>query len=170
MDWLAWTEGAVIRLTTIVVTIFLGIILAKLLGKITKHVLEQAEINRLLRQSGVQAIDERIAKIVEYTIYAFAMLLILQELGLTRIVLGILIIAAAIVLTATILLAIRNFIPNMIHGPKVKKEYKDKIGKTVKIGSVKGKLLKIGIIQSVVSDREKHYITHTYTIRQLQAN
>lgn len=169
-DIFAMTEGAVLRITTALVTLFVGIIIAKLAGKITKHILEQAEINRLLKESGIKAIDQRIAAIAEYTIYIFTALLILQELGLTRIVLTIVIVFAAAILTITLLISIRNVIPNLIHGIRVRKAYKDKVGKEVKIGYVKGKLKRIGPLQSIVHEKEDHYITHTYTAKQLQAN
>lgn len=170
MDFWTWAEGTIITITIVVVTILLGITIAKILGRVTKHVLAQAEVNRLLKQSGIKAIDQRVGAIVEYAVYVITILLVLQQLGLTRIVLGIIIIGGTLAIIISSALALRSIVPNMIHGWQVKKKLKHKIGKEVKIGMVKGKLEKVGMMQSIVLDKEKLYIPHSYTAKQLQAD
>lgn len=169
-DIWSWAEGAVITATIVTVTILIGITLAKILGRVTQRLLAEAEVNRLLKQSGVKAIDQRVGSLVEWAIYSITGLTVLQELGLTRIAIGIVIIGGSTLIGLSILLALRSFVPNYVHGFKVRKELKNKIGKEVKIGMVEGKLLKIGRIQSIIMEKEKHYLPHSYTAKQLQAN
>ena len=172
-DLLSLAEGAVLKATAVIVSLFLGIVIAKLSGKITKHILAQAEINRLLKKSGIKAIDQRVGSMVEWAIYIFTILFILQQLGLTRVVLTILVIASTLIITLSAIIAFRNFIPNAVQGLFIRKELDRHVGKKVEIGSVKGRLKKVGIIQSIIIDGEKHYIPHVYSqkhIKQLQAS
>lgn len=167
MEFLQLAEGAVLAISTTLITLFLGILLAKLVGKIVQHVLAQAEINRLLKQSGITSIDERVARLAEYTIYAGTILFILQQLGLTRIVFGILITIALILIVASIALSIRDFIPNATQGLFIRKKLKHHLGKKIKIGNTAGLLDRIGIIQSTLQGKELHYVPHVYTAKHM---
>jgi hypothetical protein len=156
-------ENILYTITTVLITLFIGVILAKLLGRLVKRVLAEAEINRLLKDSGIKAIDQRVANIVEIAVYAITGLLILQGLGWTQVVLGIVIVASAAALVAFLFLTLRTFIPNWIQGFSVKKELRKKIGQEIEIGDVKGKLIEVKPSYSIVLEREKIYIPHRYT-------
>lgn len=158
---------------TVLVTIFLGFVVAKLLGRLVNRILSEAEINRLLKQSGIKAIDQRIARIVEIAVYVITVLVVLQQLGLTQIVIAIIVIATALALGLFLFLALKSNVPNFLKGFAVRKELKKHVGDIIEIGGVKGKLTKVGLIQSLIHEKEKIYIPHSYSakyIKQLQAD
>jgi len=167
MEFFQLAEGAVLTISTTLITLFLGVLLAKLISRIIQHVLSQAEINRLLKQSGITSIDERIARIAEYLIYSATVLFILQQLGLTQIVFIVLTILASILIIASIALSIRDFIPNALQGLFLRKKLTHHLGQNIKIGNTSGVLDHIGIIQSRIASREPHYVPHTYTAQQV---
>lgn len=156
-------ENLLYTIATVLITLFIGVIIAKLAGRLVKRILAEAEINRLLKDSGLKAIDQRVANIIEMAIYAITGLMILQALGWTQIALGIVIVAAALSLAAFIFLTMRTFIPNWVQGFSVRKELKKKIGQDVRIGTIKGNLLEVKPSYSIVKEREKIYIPHRYT-------
>lgn len=166
MEYLVIAEDWIIRIVTALITLFLGIIAAKLISRIVKHVLAEVEINRLMKQSGLTSIDTRVAKIIEISLYAILGIIILQVLGLTRIVLfivgGVFILG---IVTSTIL-GFRDLIPNMYHGIKVRKLLKEKVGRKIKIGNVQGTLVKRGLLQVVIESGEQHYIPNAYAAKK----
>ncbi len=147
------------------VTLLIGFIIAKLAGRITRRILSEAEINRILATEDMK-LDKAISRIVEYVIYAITLLVILQQFGLTKLVLGIIITIAVIIIGFSALLAIKDFIPNAITGLFIKRKLKQNLGKKVKIGIVTGKLVHIGIVESVIQDKEEHHIPHLYASKE----
>lgn len=147
------------------VTLLIGFIIAKLAGRITRRILSEAEINRILATEDMK-LDKAISRLVEYVIYAITLLVILQQFGLTKLVLGIIITIAVVIIGFSALLAIKDFIPNAITGLFIKRKLKQNLGKKVRIGIVTGKLVHVGIVESVIQDKEEHHISHLYTSRQ----
>ncbi len=147
------------------VTLLIGFIIAKLAGRITRRILSEAEINRILAAEEMK-LDKAISRLVEYVIYAITLLVILQQFGLTKVVLGIIITVAVVIIGFSALLAIKDFIPNAITGLFIKGKLKKHLGKKVRIGIVSGKLVHVGIVESVIQDKEEHHIPHLYTSKE----
>ncbi len=158
-QWLTKIEIAII-------IFFIGFIIAKLTSRILKKVLAEAEINRILETAGFKPISNTIASLVKYIIYIITVFIILQQFGLTKLVLAIIVITSTIILTISILLAIRDFIPNFAAGIFLRKKAKKFIGKQVQIGTVKGKLVNFGLMGSIIKNKEQYYIPHLYTSKQ----
>lgn len=146
-------------------TLFIGFIIAKFAGRIVKRILKEAEINRVLATAGMK-LDEIFGRIVEYTIYAITVLIILQQRGWTLLVVGILGLFFGALILFSLALAIKQFIPNAITGLFIRRKLKPFLNKRVRIGMVSGKLVHIGISESIVHDKEDHYIPHIYTSKE----
>ena len=153
------------KMVVALITLFVGFIIAKLAGLLTKRVLHEAEINRVLATAGMK-LDEAIGRLVEYLLYVITLLVILNQFGLTKLVLGILITLAIALMAFSLLLAIKDFVPNAITGLFIRKKLKSNLGKKVKIGMVTGKLVHVGVVQSVVKDGGEHHVPHLYTSKE----
>ena len=154
------------KISIALLTLFIGFIIAKLAGKIAKKVMAEAELNRILVSAGFKPLSDALGIIIEYVIYAATILIILQQFGLTSIVLGIITAIAVVVILFSLLLALRDFIPNAIAGLFIRKKLKKFLGKKVQIGSVSGKLEQIGIIKSTLRNKDEHCVPHLYTSRK----
>jgi hypothetical protein len=153
------------KIIVALITLFVGFIIAKLAGLLTKRVLHEAEINRILTTAGMK-LDEALGRLVEYALYVITLLVILNQFGLTKLVLGILITIAIALIAFSLLLTIKDFIPNAITGMFIRKKLHANLGKKVKIGMVTGKLVHVGIIQSVIKDGGEHHVPHLYTSKE----
>ncbi len=154
------------KVSVAMLTLFIGFIIAKLAGKIAKKVLAEAELNRILVAAGFKPLSDALGVIIEYVIYAATILVILQQFGLTYIVLGIISIIGIIVVLFSLLLALRDFIPNAVVGLFIRRKMKKFLGKKVQIGTVSGTLEHVGIIRSTVRDKDEHCVPHLYTSRK----
>jgi len=155
------------KIVVALITLFIGFILAQIVGRLVKRVLSEAEINRVLAKAGMK-LDSTIGQIIEYIIYTITLLVILQQFGLTKLVFAIVIFLVALLLGFSLALAIKDFIPNAITGFFIRKKLKRQIGKNVRIGIVSGKLMHVGIVDSIVKDKEIHRVPHLYTSKCLQ--
>ena len=151
------------KISMALLTLFIGFIIAKLAGKIAKRVMAEAELNRILVSAGFKPLSDALGIIIEYVIYAATILVILQQFGLTTIVLSILAVMAAIIILFSLLLAVRDFIPNAVAGLFIRKKLKRLLGKRVRIGNITGKLEHIGIVRSTIRDKDEHCVPHFYT-------
>jgi hypothetical protein len=165
-------------ITTIIavamITIFAGFIIAKLTGKLAKRILKEAELNRILVAAGFRPLSDALGTIIEYLIYTATVLVVLHQFGLTQIVLAIIAILGAIIVAFSLLLAIRDFIPNAVAGLFMRRKIKKFIGKHVTIGRISGTLINYGIISSIIKNKDEHCVPHLYTskhgITRLRAN
>jgi hypothetical protein len=162
------------KISIALITLFIGFIIAKLAGKIAKKVLAEAELNRILTAAGFKPLSDAFGIIIEYFIYAATILVILQQFGLTYVVIGIIIAVTAAILLISLLLAIRDFIPNAIAGLFIRRKMKKLLGKKVQVGKIRGRLESVGIINSTIRDKDEHCVPHLYASRneitRLRAN
>lgn len=154
------------KISIALLTLFIGFIIAKLGGKITKRVMAEAELNKILVAAGFRPLSDALSIIIEYVIYAATILVILQQFGLAGIVLGIIITITAAAVLFSLLLAIRDFIPNAVAGLFIRKRLKHFLGKKIQIGNIAGTLEHIGIVKSTLRDKDEHCVPHLYTSRQ----
>ncbi len=166
MAWFMAVEHFLTRIAIALITLFAGFIIAKLASRIAKKLLAEAELNRILVSAGFKPLSDALGTILEYVIYTATLLVILQQFGLTKIVLGIIATLAVIIIGISILLAFRDFIPNAVAGLFLRKKAKQHIGKKVQIGAVTGTLEKFGIISSTIRDKDEHCVPHLYTSKQ----
>jgi len=151
------------KIAVALITVLVGFMIAKLAGKIMKRVLVEAELNRILKAAGFRPLSDTLGSILEYVIYTITLLIVLQQFGLTKIILGIVAVVATIIIAFSIFLTIRDFIPNALIGLLMRKKMKRFLGKKVKIGINTGKLEQVGIVASVIRNKDEYYIPHMYT-------
>jgi len=151
------------QIAVALITIFVGVIIAKLAGRVTKRVLAEAELNKILVRAGFKPMSDAVGALVEYCIYIATVLVLLQQFGLTEIVLGIIAIIALAVIAFSLTLTVRDFIPNAIVGLYIRKRMQSKLGKQVQIGAVKGRLEHFGVVASTIKNEDENYVPHLYS-------
>ncbi len=155
-------ENFLTKIEIALIVFFVGFIIAKLAARILRKLLAEAELNRILESAGFKPISNSIAALVQYVIYTATLFIILQQFGLTKIVLIIVVILAFLVFAFSFLLAVRDFVPNAVAGLWLRKKLKPYIGKNIKIGNVKGRLKRVGVVASIIKDKEEYHVPHLY--------
>lgn len=141
-------------LTNIVIAIIIlliGFIIGKLLGKLVSRVLHEIETDKIAKKAGTKIkLEKSIGSLTAYLIYFIAILMALDQLGIKTIVLYILAIAVLAVLVLSVLLGIKDFIPNMFAGFFIYRKDLVKKGDKIKVHGVQGKVEKISLIETTV--------------------
>lgn len=167
MDFLAKTMDILGNFVSIIVILLVGFIIAKFAGKIIKRVLHETELNAILESAKLPPLSNGIAFLAEAAIIIATILFVLQQLGLAIIAIAIIAALAGIVIIATLLVGIRDAIPNLIVGLFIRGKLKRKIGENIKIGIASGKLIRIRAFDCILDSGEQVHIPHVYCARNI---
>jgi len=133
-----------------VVVLLFGVVLGKVMGKIVGRILHELEINKAIKSTFKTSfpMEELLSSLLTYTIYFVAIILSLERLRLDTFIFNI--IAAGIIATVvvSILLAVKDFIPNVMAGVFI--HFSDHIreGDTISFDGTVGKVMTINVVET----------------------
>ena len=102
------------------ITLLAGFVAAKLMSKIARRVFAEAELDRILKASGFKQISDMLAKLIEYVLYIVTILIVLQQLGFTQVIIGILIALVVAIVAFSRWLGPKNGVSKLVNKLKVK--------------------------------------------------
>ncbi len=159
MEWWTQAHGVMNTIAAAVISLLIGFIIGKVLGKLAQRALHEVDVNRILKKAGVQfGMEELLGHVVEYFIYFIAIVIALDQLGVTTIVLYAIAAAVLLVLASAFLLSIKDFVPNFIAGIRLAYRKYFSVGDTVTVGSVTGKVKNVGLLETTLESKTKDII------------
>jgi small conductance mechanosensitive channel len=147
-------QGIVNQIASAVIVLLIGFIIGKVLGKLAQRGLHELDLNDILNKAGVKfGMEEFVGHAIEYVIYFIAIVTALDQLGVTTIVLYIVVGVIVAVLAAALLLSMKDFIPNFIAGVRLSYKKYFKVGDTITVGSVTGKVKEFGLLETKLASK-----------------
>lgn len=153
-------KGLPIKVIGAFLTLIIGLILASTLINIVRRFLKGIEVNKLLNEQLKINIkfEEYIISILKYLIYFITLTLILTQLGASSRVLFIIAITFLVLISIFVIIAFKDWIPNLISNIYLKKTNKIKVGDIIKIRGVKGKVIAINVLETKIETINKEII------------
>lgn len=151
-----------------VVVLLIGLIIGLIVKKILKKILHEVELDKIVGKLGKKiSLEKKISNLAAYLIYFFALVVSLNQLGITPIILYIIGGAFLLLMGATFLLGVKDFIPNLIAGIVIYKKGYWKKGKTIKINGIEGNIDKLGLLEMVIKTKkgDKIYVPNSLLIK-----
>ena len=144
------------RSVVAILILLLGFILGRIVGKITQKVLHEIELNNIIKKAtGLKiALEEVISKLLTYFIYFIFIIWALNELGLTTTILTMISGAALIIIILSVLLAIKDFIPNAFAGFLIHRRRQIKPGDSIKTDGLQGKITRISLVETEIKTQK----------------
>ncbi|MBU1203711.1 MAG: mechanosensitive ion channel family protein [Nanoarchaeota archaeon] len=135
----------VLRIIVAVVILIFGLIFGGFFSKLTKKILNELEINKILSKETSMKIplEQTLSSIVKYVVYFIALMLALEELGLTTTIIYILFIIILVILVLLILLSFKDYLPNLVSGFVIHNKKKLRLGDYVSIAGTEGEITEI---------------------------
>ncbi|MBW3015217.1 mechanosensitive ion channel [Candidatus Woesearchaeota archaeon] len=135
-----------------VVILFIGFIIAKIVSKIIQSGLKEIELNKILKNAGVKKVnlEKGISKIIFYFIIFFSVIMALNQLGIATTILNIIAAGAVILIVLTLVLAIKDFIPNAFAGLIMQKRGFFREGDYIKVDELEGRVVKINMTETEI--------------------
>ena len=156
------------KLIIAVVIVLIGFIIGKVCERIIHRLLHELEMDRLMEKTGIKfSLETVISSLAAYLIYFIAIIMGLSQLGLTTIILYIVVGGIIVLIIVSTLLAIKDYIPNMIAGFFIFRKSKFKEGQKIKINGTEGRVKKIGLVETEIltSKKDKIFIPNSLLVK-----
>ncbi len=141
--------GLTVRFAATLVLMLFGIIAGMIAGKAVRRVLHSFELDSVLASSGLKfPLEEFISSIVKYIVYFMGVILALNQLGLATAILEILLGVIVVLLVAFIILAFKDFIPNITAGFFMHRKGAIKVGDTIQVNEITGKVIEFDLVET----------------------
>lgn len=153
-------KGNLNRLIAAVVVILIGFLIARFLGKLTLKVLKELNTNKILKESlGLRVpIEQFLSKAVYYLILFIALVMALNQLGLSTIILYIILIIVLVIVVSLVILAFKDFIPNVFASFWIHQKGILKVGDKVEIKDIKGSVEEITLTEVKIRTKDKEVV------------
>jgi len=153
-----------------IVILLIGLLAGRLAGNISFKILRELKINKVLRENfGIRMpIQQFVSKSINYIIIFIALVMALNQLGLSKIILYIILILILLTLVLFIIVAFKEFIPNVLASFWIYQKRIIKKGDEIEIKDVTGKVLEISLteIKLETSDNEIVYIPNSLLLKE----
>lgn len=155
-----------ISLLTAFLIVIITLVVANILSNIIKRILKGLELNQILhKQLKLKVpLEETLIAILKYLIYLLGFIVVLNQLGIPSKYLWIVFTIILIIIVVFTILSLKDIIPNIISGVYVNKTKKIKIGDTIKIKGIEGKVLAINLLETKIEAKNKEIVFIPNTI------
>ena len=149
------TSGIFYKFIVSIILLLIGFILGKILGRLIYKFLHSFEINETFSKlSGATLKIEEIAEtFTTYFIYFITVVLVLQQIGLVSTILHMIAAGIIILIILSTFLGIKDFIPNAIAGFFIQNKKEFKVGQTIKVKGMQGKISEITLLETKIETK-----------------
>ncbi|MFP4523282.1 MAG: mechanosensitive ion channel domain-containing protein [Candidatus Nanoarchaeia archaeon] len=149
-------------LHTIVLAIFIffiGLIVGRIAGRFVERFFASFEIDKLIKKKGISFSVQKMAGLItSYSVYIIFLVLALNQIGITNTLVTVIIIAFLSLIAFTLLVWLKESIPNFLALNKIQKKQLVSLGEHISIKGVKGEVVKVGTTQVTVKTLSGDYV------------
>ncbi len=143
------------RFIVAIIILLIGFIIGRFLGRLLNKLLHEIELDKIIKKAGLKfSLELIISHSLTYFIYFITIIWSLNELGLTTTILNMISAAALVVVIISFLLAIKDFLPNIIASFFINQKEIIKEGDKIKVDKLEGKVIKIGLIETEIKSKK----------------
>lgn len=137
------------NLIVAVIIILIGFILGRVLGKLVQKLLHELELDNILKRTAKIkfSLERGASKFISYFIYFVAIILALNQIGLTTTILHMVSAAILIIIVLSVILGVKDFIPNFLAGMQISRKKLIEEGDRIKVRGTEGKVVNIDLTE-----------------------
>lgn len=149
-----------IKLLSGFLILILGLIFAQVVSNILRRVIRGIEVNKTLEEQLKLKInlENYMSSIMKYIIYFITIILVLDQLGVPTKTLQIMLIIFIILVVVFIILAFKDWLPNLISGIYLIRTEKVKSGDIIKTKDIKGRVIEINLLETKIETNSNEII------------
>lgn len=162
------SQGIFIKLIAAVSIAVVGLLVGYIVGKLVRKLLHEFEVNNVLKEQGLKIpVEELVASLVRYIIYLIAFIFALSQLGLRTFIFSVILAIIFILIIAFIILAIKDFVPNMAAGFYIHQKQLFKKGDRVRIGTSEGIVIQTDLAETrlKLDNDDIVYIPNSFVVK-----
>lgn len=135
------------RIGVVVLIIFFGFIVGRIVGRLIFRGLKELELERFFKKTS-HSFEGGVSQVVEYIIYVITILIALDTAGILLYLLSSIAGIIILILVLSALLGFRDFVPNLICGLILRHKKSICIGDCVVLCRIVGKVTKFGFLST----------------------
>lgn len=135
------------RIGVVVLIIFFGFIVGRIVGRLIFRGLKELELERFVKKTS-HSFEENVSQVIEYIVYFVTVLIALDTAGILLYLLSSVAGIIVLILVISALLSFRDFVPNLICGLILKHRKSIRVGDCVVLGRIVGKVTKFGFLST----------------------
>lgn len=142
--------GLYAKIVVSIIILLVGFILGRILGKLTNKVLHEIELNNILKRATKVnvGLEQILGHFVTYFIYFITIVMALSQLGIITTVLQMLSAAVIIIIIVSVLLGIKDFVPNMFAGFYIYRNKFIEVGEAIQVKGIVGEVRDITLVET----------------------
>ncbi len=151
---------AVTNLVLATIILLLGFIFGRIAGSFSKKALGEIGLNRLIYNFvGLSfSLENLISAFITYFIYFMAIVLALNQFGASELFFNIIAFSIGFVVLLSMLLALKDFFPNLAAGIAIGRKSMLRKGDNVSIDGIEGKVLEVGFYMTKIESGKKEIV------------
>ncbi len=136
---------------------FVGLIVGRVASKLIERIFKDFGVDSTVkRTTGLKVSFQKfLSKLVAYGCYILFFIIALNQVGITHLLLNIVVIILTIIVLSTIILSLKDSIPNMIAYRTIKKRKAINIGDEVTFKNVEGRVIEINASETIIKTKKK---------------
>ena len=147
-------SNLVVSLVAAIVILLIGLVIGRFLGNLVGKILRELEITKILKEEKVKfPLEEVLSNGVKYVVYFIAVVLALNQVGLTSTVLNLLLGIVVVLIIIFIVLAFKDFIPNVMAGFFIHQRRDIKEGDNIRVKNIEGKIIDINLVETKIKTK-----------------
>ena len=151
-----------------VIILLIGFIVGRILGKLVQGILHELELDTLLSKIRMRAgLEEFLGTLVSYLVYAVAVVMALNQVGITQMVMNVVAGIAIIMIIVSLLLTVKDYAPNLVAGIRLRQKRALSPGDWIGAKGLEGKVLHAGLLETRIETKQKDiiYIPNVFLVR-----
>ena len=149
------------------ITLFIGFLVSRIIGKAARRMLAEAEINKLFAAKGARSMSDIIGGSIEGILYLVTIIIVLQQIGLATVVLHAGLVLLALVAALLLFFTLRE-IPNLAYGLLMRKSVTRCKDLPVKVGAIEGRLESAGLLSINIVGKDAFHIPYSFAWKKLK--
>ncbi len=149
-----------IRILSAFLILILGTIATQIFSNILRKFIRGTEITKTLEEQLKLKLplENYLSSFLKYLIYFVTIIIVLNQLGIPTKTLQIILIVLIILIAIFIILAFKDWLPNLISGFYVLRTQKVEKGDIIKIKGIKGKVIQVNLLETKIETNNNEVI------------
>ena len=138
-----------IKLVAAITILLIGLILGRFFSNLVKKILKEVELNNIIKKEFKLdwPIEQFLVSFIRYLVYFVALVIALNQIGLAKIILYVILGGVLLFIVVFMILAIKDFIPNVVSGFLIQHRKLLKKGDKIKVKDIEGKVVDITLTE-----------------------
>ncbi|MFH1133706.1 MAG: mechanosensitive ion channel domain-containing protein [Nanoarchaeota archaeon] len=145
-------SGIFTKVLLAVIILLLGFIIGRIAGKLVLRFLQDLRVNRFLQKRIGTSLyfEEAAGLVVSYGIYIITIIQSLNSLGITLMVANVLLAVSVFIILLFIVLAVKDFVPNLFAGIYIHSKRRIQEGMLLRIKNTSGEIVSTGLLETTI--------------------